>query len=82
MLWGLSVLLHRVCCCGNWEGGLLELLLGLLRLLRGGGGGGEAPRLRGRVVVLRLQEILGWCCWGRGVSCCGGEGMGVAATAA
>ena len=42
LLWGLSVLLHRVCCCGNWEGGLLQLLLGLLRLLRGGGGGGAA----------------------------------------
>ena len=38
LLRGLSVLLHRVCCCGNWEGGLLQLLLGLLRLLRGGGG--------------------------------------------
>ena len=38
LLRGLSVLLHRVCCCGNWEGALLRLLLGLLRLLRGGGG--------------------------------------------
>ena len=35
------------------------------------GGGAEARRLRGRVVVLRLQEILGWCCWGMGVGCCG-----------
>ena len=35
------------------------------------GGEAEAPRLRGRVVVLRLQEILGWCCWGMGVGCCG-----------
>ena len=42
LLRGLAVLLHRVCCCGNWEGGLLQLLLGLLRLLRGGGGGGAA----------------------------------------
>ena len=41
--------------------------IGVLRL----GGEAEAPRLRGRVVVLRLQEILGWCCWGMGVSCCG-----------
>ena len=41
--------------------------MGGLRL----GGGAEAPRLRGRVVVLRLQEILGWCCWGMGVGCCG-----------
>ena len=38
LLRGLSVVLHRVCCCGNWEGGLLQLLLVLLRLLRGGGG--------------------------------------------
>ena len=41
--------------------------IGVLRL----GGEAEAPRLRGRVVVLRLQEILGWCCWGMGVGCCG-----------
>ena len=35
------------------------------------GGKAEALRLRWRVVVLRLQEILGWCCWGMGVGCCG-----------
>ena len=47
--------------------GVLLRGMGGLRL----GGGAEAPRLRGRVVVLRLQEILGWCCWGMGVGCCG-----------
>ena len=41
--------------------------IGVLRL---GGEAGALP-LRGRVVVLRLQEILGWCCWGMGVGCCG-----------
>jgi hypothetical protein len=56
--------------------GILPFFFFLLRLrgigvLRLGGGGAEARRLRGRVVVLRLQEILGWCCWGMGVGCCG-----------
>ena len=48
LLRGLSGVLHRVCCYGNWEGGLLQLLLGLLRSLRGEWGEGllRPPLLR------------------------------------
>ena len=54
-------MLHRVCCCGNWEGGLLQLLLVLLRLLRGGGGGGLLLLL---LLLLRLLRWVSFLCWG------------------
>ena len=63
LLGGLSVLLHRVCCCGNWEGGLLQLLLGLLRLLRGGGGEVLLLLLL-LLLLLRLLRCVSFLCWG------------------